>query len=160
MRIRPKAVSHWLTPVWFLGFAQNYPKPFEQLNKAPVEETLHACMHPGSGSCTIGAGQFFMSEMPNALRVYVPLNIIMALAFRRSQMVSKYVPWEPCAAKRTRFRDQRDRERDRNWDQEGNERHLSAQSRLLSITDPTRRLNRAPFPPNPPKGPSRTPGSN
>ena len=52
---------------------------------------LHACMHPRSSSCTVGAGQFFLSEMPNALRVYVPLNILLALIFRRNQMVSKCV---------------------------------------------------------------------
>ena len=68
---------------------QNHPTPFEQLQQAPVEEALHACMHPNASSCTVGAGQFFLNEMPNALRLYVPLNIIMALLYRRSQLVNK-----------------------------------------------------------------------
>ena len=92
--------------------SQTYPTPLEQLQVAPTEEMLHACMHPGSESCTVGAGQFFLSEMPNALRLYVPLNVVMSLLFKRNQLISKCVrrrravralrgmlmrPWHRCA---------------------------------------------------------------
>lgn len=69
--------------------SQTSPRNIAALTGGDHTQCLHALRHPGTDSCTVGSLQFMAASIPRTMRLYLPLNLTMALLFHHRHLLKK-----------------------------------------------------------------------